>query len=355
MDKFGIDTHKLFYHVRRVNDWLNGKTVYPIYIEISTSGTCNHRCSFCALDFMEYQPRFIDTRLLKKRLSEMAVLGIKSVMYSGEGEPLLHKKIDDIINHTKYVGIDVALTTNGVLLSKDLVDATLKNITWIKVSINAATEETYAKIHGTDSRDFSKVIKNLSYAVKVKKAKGYRCAIGMQLLLLPENQQEVMRLAKEAKKLGMDYLVIKPYSQHPFSKTTRYKNIRYNHYLPMANTLQALNTDTFQVIFRIHTMKKWDVGIRSYAHCYALPFWAYIDAGGNVWGCSAYLSDKRFLYGNLYRNTFRKIWEGAKRKEILKIAEGKLDINHCRVNCRMDEVNRYLWDLKYPPEHVNFI
>ena len=29
----------------------------------------------------------------------------------------------------------------------------------------------------------------------------------------------------------MDYLVVKPYSQHPFSKTAKYKNIKYSKYL----------------------------------------------------------------------------------------------------------------------------
>ena len=35
--------------------------------------------------------------------------------------------------------------------------------------------------------------------------------------------------------------------------------------------------------------------------------------------------------------------------------ENEWDTCQCRVNCRMDEVNRYLWSLENPPGHVNFI
>jgi len=355
MDKFKIDSHKLIYHVARVNDWLEGKSIYPIYLEIATSGACNHRCAYCALDFLEYQPRFLDSNLLVDRLSEMAALGIKSVMYAGEGEPLLHKDMTLIINHTKKVGIDVAITTNGVLLQEGLLDSALAQISWIKISINGATEATYAKIHQTHPEDFKRVMHNLAYALRLRKTKGYQCVLGFQLLLLPENSHEVVLLAKKARDMGMDYLVVKPYSHHPFSKTTKYKNIRYEKYLHLVDKLKPFNNDRFNVIFRIHAMQKWDEAKRNYKQCLALPFWSYIDAGGNVWACSAYLGDQRFLYGNINKHTFKEIWEGPRRKRTLKLVETKLDTQDCRVNCRMDEINRYLWELKHPPEHVNFI
>lgn len=355
MDKFKIDSHKLIYHVKRVNNWLDGKNIYPIYAEISPSGTCNHRCTYCALDFMDYRSRFLDTDLLKERLSEMASLGLKSVMYAGEGEPLLHKDICEIINHTKKVGIDVALTTNGVLLNESLVESMLSSMTWIKVSINGATKETYAKIHRTKPEDFDRVIRNMSYAAEIRKEKGYKCTLGMQIMLLPENSQEISLLAQKARDIGMDYLVVKPYSQHPLSRTTQYKDIKYGDYLHLIDKLNAFNDKNFSVIFRINTMKKWDEGKRNYKHCYALPFWSYIDAAGTVWGCSAYLTDERFRYGNIHENTFREIWENQKRLISIRWAEAKLDTHECRVNCRMDEINRYLWELKNPSEHVNFI
>jgi len=355
MDKFRIDSHKLLYHVGRVNDWLNGKNIYPVYMEISPAGSCNHRCVYCALDFMEYRPVFLDTVVLKKRLVEMSKLGVKSVMYAGEGEPFLHKDISEIISCTKKAGIDVAVTTNAVLWSKELIDKTLANLTWLKVSINAGNKGTYSRIHRTSPEDFARVMKNMTYAARLRKDKGYKCALGMQIVLLPENRKEVVLLAKKAKAIGMDYLVVKPYSQHPLSKVKKYADIKYSDYLGLAKDLAKLNDKSFNAIFRMHTMKKWDEHNRNYKHCLALPFWAYIDASANLWACSIYLTKKKFCLGNIYKNSFKDIWESKKHLNLVRWAREKLDTSKCRVNCRMDEVNRYLWEIKHPPEHVNFI
>ena len=355
MDKYRIDSHKLIYHVPRVYDWLKGKNIYPVYMEVSPSGACNHRCLYCGLDFMGYKPSYLKMEILKERLTELGDLGIKSIMYAGEGEPFLHPEMVSIIEHTKESGIDVALTTNGVLLRKETIERVLINTEWIKVSINGGTRETYAKTHRSKPEDFDKVIENLSFAAKIRNDKGYKCAIGMQLVLLPENYLEVVSLAKLARDIGMDYLVIKPYSQHPQSKTNQYSTIKYSDFEYLSEELDKVSSDDFNVIFRSNAMKKWDNNHRNYEHCLALPFWSYIDAGGNVWGCSIYLGDDRFKYGNIYERSFKDIWEGEERQNSLRWVEEKLDVSRCRVNCRMDEINRYLWDLKSPPEHVNFI
>ncbi len=355
MDRYRIDSQKLIYHVSRVHNWLEGKAIYPIYMEISPAGACNHRCTYCGLDFMKYQPRYLETGLLKKRLSELGGLGLKSIMYAGEGEPLLHKDIAEVISHTKNSGIDAAVTTNGVLFERKIAEKTLGSMEWVKVSIDGATKETYAKIHRCHPDDFDKVIRNISYAAELRRREKYICTLGMQFLLLPENSHEVVTLAGMARDIGLDYLVVKPYSQHIQSKTTIYSSIKYSDYEYLKDELAKFNTDDFSVIFRIYTMKKWDAKQRNYHRCFALPFWSYIDAGGNVWGCSVYLGDERFLYGNIYQQSFQEIWEGEKRLQSLRWVEEELDVSRCRVNCRMDEINRYLWELKYPPEHVNFI
>ncbi|MBV8048670.1 MAG: radical SAM protein [Paludibacterium sp.] len=366
MDKFLIDSHKLIYHPQRVaqlldvgDAWERAKSVYPIYLELAPVGACNHRCTFCAVDYIGYKSVMLDEAVLAERIPEMARLGVKSIMYAGEGEPLLHKKINEIVAMTKASGIDVAFTTNGVLLNQRFVEESLDKVSWIKVSLNAGSAESYAAIHRTRERDFQRVVDNLRAAAEHKRAHGLDTVIGVQALLLPENAHEMVELARICRdEIGADYLVIKPYSQHLFSETHEYENVNYQGYLTLAEQLAPMNSDTFQVVFRAHTMRKYQEDPETrYKQCHATPFlWGYVMADGRVYGCSAYLLDPRFEYGNINQNTFQEIWEGDKRRENFQYVRHQLDIHECRKNCRMDEVNRYLDRLvNQSVPHINFI
>ncbi len=366
MDKFRIDGHKLIYHPRRVaqfmdagDDWEKAKRVYPIYVEVSPVGACNHRCTFCAVDYIGYQSRMLDVPLISDRLGEMGRLGVKSIMYAGEGEPLLHKRINEIVSATHDAGIDVSFTTNATVLNESFIEQSLPLSSWIKVSINAGTASTYAKIHQTRERDFRRVIKNLRRAVEAKRRYGWKCVIGAQSLLLPDNANEMETLVRICRdEIGLDYFVVKPYSQHLFSDTHKYESIDYGEYLPLGEILQSLSNKDFQVVFRSNTMHKYTQDdTERYTKCNATPFfWAYVMADGTVYGCSAYLLDKRFMYGNLTEHSFQSIWEGPEREASFHHVREGFNIKECRRNCRMDEVNRYLFNLTEGRiEHVNFI
>ncbi len=77
---------------------------------------------------------------------------------------------------------------------------------------------------------------------------------------------------------------------------------------------------------------------------------------GELYSCPAYLSETRFSLGNVFEDGFKGVWEGDKRKLNFDFIRHQLDISECRRNCRMDEVNRYLYELvEESVPHVNFI
>jgi radical SAM protein with 4Fe4S-binding SPASM domain len=353
-DGYRIDNHKLIFHPERVAEWLNGNFIFPIYVEMSPSGACNHRCVFCAFDFMGYKTRFLNADIIIERFDEMSRCGVKSVMFCGEGEPLLNPRMAEISEGTKNAGIDVAFTTNGSMLTENLTKRLLPVSSWIKISCNGGPD-TYAAIHRTDKKEFEHVIDNLKRTVALRGQNAWDCALGLQTLLLPEVVPEIVNLARLCRDIGLDYIVVKPYSQNPKSENCTYEKISYGRYEDLARELAGLNTDSFKIFYRVNAMKKWDEKTRPYGRCLALPFWAYIDSAANVWGCFNHIGEDKFLYGNLYRKSFSEIWLSEERKTKLAWAENCLDVSVCRVGCRMDEINRYLWELKHPGKHVNFI
>jgi GTP 3',8-cyclase len=367
MDKsFSIDSHKLGYHPRLISrmleagdDWTKIKEIYPIYLEISPVGACNHRCDFCAVDYIGYKSRKLSYEILKERLPEMGSLGVKSVMYAGEGEPLLHKNINGIVKATKDSRIDVAFTTNGTEMNDEFIEQSIPNISWIKTSINAGTAATYSKIHQSKEGDFDKVVGNLKKAVRYRNENNLTCTLGAQILLLPGNAHELEELGKISRdEIGLDYLVIKPYSQHVYSETRIYEELDYHDFLYMEDRLKSLNSDTFSIVFRRQSMEKSLESIEQrYSKCRATPFvWGYVMADGAVYGCSAHLLDDKFMYGNLNDDSFKDIWQSEKRRKNFFYVQNELDLKSCRKNCRMDKVNGYLHQIAEDTvPHVNFI
>src|SRR3972149_8820480 len=110
-----LDNHKLQYHPRTVADFIDGKEIFPIYAEISPVAYCNHQCIFCNYNYLGHKGKFPEGRMVPL-IQELAEAGVKSIVFAGAGEPTIHPDTFNSIEMARKVGVDVAMSTNGVLL-----------------------------------------------------------------------------------------------------------------------------------------------------------------------------------------------------------------------------------------------
>ena len=168
MNKYNLDTHKLQYHYNEICEFFsNGKLKAPIYVEISPAGVCNHHCVFCNFNYLGHKGRFDDNKMLEL-IKELKEIGVKSIVFAGIGEPLLHKDTIKAITLASKLGIDVGLSTNGALIKDIDLKYLAKHLKWIRFSFNGATPKEYAKIHKTNLQEYDKIKKNIKKLVDVK-------------------------------------------------------------------------------------------------------------------------------------------------------------------------------------------
>lgn len=357
MDKYHIDTHKLYWHLDRVVEWQEKRIIPPIYIEISPVSYCNHKCIFCGIDFAMQKNVKLDRDTFCKRIKEMGELGVRSIMYAGEGEPLLHKDLPEFIEITKKSNIDVSMTTNGTTGNYELWKEILPYLSWIKFSVDAGTPEIYADVHKVPEKFFNKTLNSINEAVKVKNDYGLDVTIGVQFIIIEENIEDIEKAIKLFSQTGINYLVLKPYSFHP--QMLNKKNIIYTEETLnfIGNIVSRYKSKTkMDIIFRKNALKKYMEAIKDYNHCYALPFWGYISSKGDFYTCSVFIGDENFKAGNIYEEDMKTIILGEKRKKSIIYGEKDLIIeDRCRLNCRMARVNEFLECLNNKPDHINFI
>lgn len=354
MEELKIDGHKLIYHIPRLYRWHEGKDIYPIYIEVGLHGGCNHRCLFCSFDFLNYKPVILPLDAIEDFISQAATKGVKSILYSGEGEPLLHPNINEIVRLTKNSNIDVALSTNGINFSREKAENLLPFLSWVRFSISAGTRKSYALVHRAKESDFDLAIANIREAVKIKNRHKLRCTIGVQFLLIPQNEKDIFSLISILGDFGVDYLVVKPYSSHPSSKKKLNFILKNKNLDIVKKKIFDVSRGRVNIIFRQNSISKIKKK-KPYGHCLGIPFIAHIAANGEVYPCNNFVGNKNFSFGNISTQNFEDIWQGEKRKSIIEMIEERWNVNKCRESCRIDEINCYLWEIRNPGDHVNFI
>ena len=109
----------------------------PIVASIGVTSKCNLKCEYCYAEVDNLNGKDWPFEDLTKIIDQLHAMGTRVIMLQG-GEPLLHTRIDDIINYVKSKNIYCSITTNSYTFAKH-IDA-IKKLDQVQLSVDGNRE-----------------------------------------------------------------------------------------------------------------------------------------------------------------------------------------------------------------------
>jgi GTP 3',8-cyclase len=356
MSRLELNKHKLWYHADKVNQWMKGEYFTPIYTEINPSDKCNQHCWFCStFNHLKKRNKSLKRNLYLKIMKEIGEAGIRSILFQGDGEPLMNEHTPDAIVAVKKYGVDPALVSNGVLFNKEIIEKTLPSLSWCRISSIEANKQLYNRTHGCIGTDYDKVIDNLKYAVAFKKNHDLKTVIGVTFIPFDYNVSRMYDTALLCKKIGVDYFSVKAFEVWDENPQHTWIPDLSNRYDTVFKQLESLNCFDFKVNVRYDMFRYHDnLFKKDFDRCYGVEFETYIDADGCLYPCHKFWGDNRYVLGDLSQQSFDEIWHGAQKLNVFDMLYNGYDLSRCRVKCKKAGINGELCRLMDPPLCVNF-
>ena len=182
---------------------------------------CNLKCIMCEehSPYSDFIPTLYRTTGVKRRrmpnqwlaqiFEQAAALGVREIIPSTMGEPLLYRGFEEIFKLSHQTGIKINLTTNGTFPKKSVMEWALlivPNTTDVKISWNGATAATAAAV--MHKIDFASCVDNVRRFVAVRDRvyadTGYYCRVTFQLTFMENNMHELADIVRLAASLGVD-------------------------------------------------------------------------------------------------------------------------------------------------------
>ncbi|CAH2212024.1 radical SAM/SPASM domain-containing protein [Tepidibacter aestuarii] len=153
------------------------------------TNVCNFKCKHCYSSATATKDQEeLTFEQIKKVVDDLATINVPVILLSG-GEPLMRENIFEIIEYIKSKGINVSLSTNGSLITKD-VARKLKNlgIGYVGISLDG-TSKTNDIFRGV-SGSYDSIIK------AIKNCKEVDQKVGLRFTIQKKNYKEVTDILK---------------------------------------------------------------------------------------------------------------------------------------------------------------
>jgi MoaA/NifB/PqqE/SkfB family radical SAM enzyme len=362
-----LDGTKIRWHLDRVRAWERGERVAPITIDMALTRACNYSCHFCYAMLQENDRDVITTDVMYRFLDDCAEIGVKAISFVSDGESTLSPAFIPSVQRGHALGISMASGTNAFVLTRRRAAEVLPYLTYLRVNFSAGTAERYAQIMGVKPASFERVVQNIRDMVELKRQHGWPVTIGMQMVLTPQDADQILPLARLGKELRPDYLVIKHCSDDEHG-SLGVDYARYSALHDLLREAENLSDDTYKVVVKWSKIEA--EGKRSYQRCYGPPFLLQISGSGLVAPCGMLFNEryKRFHIGNIVTESFKDMWMGERYWEVMNhLASPHFNAQRvCGTLCLQHKVNEYLdayrkgeielVDARGPaPEHLNFV
>ncbi|HEX7377236.1 MAG TPA: GTP 3',8-cyclase MoaA [Pirellulales bacterium] len=171
-------------------------------LRLSVTDRCNIRCFYCMPDgFVRFKPRseLLTFEEIERFVRVAASLGVQKLRLTG-GEPLVRQQLPLLVSRLVRIPglIDVALTTNGMLLAEQAAPLRAAGLHRLNISLDTLRPETFLRISRREGLD--QTLAGIAAALRVGFDKIKLNAVAIKDLTEPD----VVPLARFAREHGLE-------------------------------------------------------------------------------------------------------------------------------------------------------
>lgn len=327
----------------RAREIKNGFMPSPRMAIIYPNYRCNYDCVGC--EYTEVNRREnnqMDLSLLLGLLEELRETGVDSVEFCGGGEPTLYPHLNKAITYGRRLGFSIGLLTNGSNLRGKLAQTAAKELSYVRVSLDAATATTYHLVKRPKSADFDDIIGNVKNLARLRRRYQSQLLISIKFLVSKINVEDLPSVFDLAKHLRADSLQFKALRQSADALSPRRQQQTEKQIQSLRKAYPGLKV--------LGGVNKLTASCR----CWLTPLQTMIDAHGDVFLCCYYLHRRaRHRIGNIKKQSFREIWEAPRHKRAVNaIRPAECNLFDCRFINYMKTLEPLLSDSRH---QTNFI
>jgi MoaA/NifB/PqqE/SkfB family radical SAM enzyme len=138
MDKLNTYTstgNKLLKHPELLLKLKRDKKAFPISLQVAPESRCNLKCVFCSnTNRDKYES--LDKVELGKFIRSLWNKGLRTVEWTGGGDPTMYDNIQEMMIYSHALGLDQGLITNGVVLKETIHKRIIGLLKWVRISMN---------------------------------------------------------------------------------------------------------------------------------------------------------------------------------------------------------------------------